>query len=154
METTDSGIYVTNVYNWDHQWGRDETASYLDFDSSGMSGRPDFYRNLLNAIKDKRQIFIEFDKASAPLINYLKPSGLSYKFVISDTTAIDIASAAAEIEYYYEVAGKSRDDLESIRSWVLWFMNRGQFYMQRGEKDLADRYFEKADKIGSLADIE
>lgn len=153
MEKAERTVYVTNVYNWDHQWGREETASFLGFDPSGTTGRPDFYRDLLNSIKDKRQVFIEFDKASAPLINYLKPSGLSYKLAISDTTAIDVDSAAAEIEYYYEVAKKSRDDLESIRTWVLWFMNRGQFYMQRGEKNLANRYFEMAEKIGSLADI-
>ncbi|UCE66437.1 MAG: DUF2723 domain-containing protein [Candidatus Zixiibacteriota bacterium] len=139
---------ITNVYNWEHQWGRNQTAALLDFDPDEASTRPDFYRTLLNRIKDYRSIYVEYDNASAPLINFLKPSGLGYRFSISDTTLNDTFSPAEEIEYYYEIASKSRD-IESIRTWILWFTNRGQFYLKRGESDLANRYFEAAEKIAS-----
>lgn len=149
----DGNVFITNVYNWDHDWGRRQTAARLRLNASGISIRPDFYRNLLNEIKDERPVYLEFDKASASLIRYLKPAGLAYKFSISDTSGIDADLAAAEIEGYYQLARKSRD-VESIRTWVLWFMNRGQFFMKLGENDLANWYFEVAEKIGSQAEIE
>jgi hypothetical protein len=148
----EGNILITNVYNWDHDWGRRQTAARLSLNAAGISIRPDFYRNLLNEIKDERPVYVEFDKASAPLVKYLKPAGLAYKFSISDTSGIDADSAAAEIENYYQLARKSRD-LESIRIWVLWFMNRGQFFMKLGENDLSNWYFEVAEKIGSQAEI-
>jgi len=53
-----------------------------------------------------------------------------------------------EIDKYSKIARKS-GDIESIRMWVLWFTNRGQFYLKRGESDLANRYFEAAEKVAS-----
>ena len=139
---------ITNVYNWEHQWGRNQTAASLDFDPNEVSTRPDFYRTLLNKIKDYRPIYVEYDNASAPLINFLKPSGLGYRFSISDTVLNDAFARAKEIEYYYEIASKSRD-IESIRTWALWFQNRGEFYRKRQNEDLANRYFEAVEKVAS-----
>lgn len=147
-----SDVFITNVYNWDHDWGRRHTASLLGIDYKGISRRPDFYRNLLNRLREDRPIYVEFDKASAPLAKYLKPSGLSYKFSISDTSATNLSSIIAELEDYREVARKSQN-IESLRTWVLWFVNRGQYYSARERNDVADMYLDAAEKVGSLADL-
>ncbi len=149
LNPSDDNKMVANIYNWDHDWGRRQTAKFLGFDPNEISERSDFYRLLLNKMKDDRPIYVEYDNASAPLINYLKPSGLCYSFSISDTTAIDSVSRAGETEYYLQIALNS-GDIESIRTWVLWFQNGGEFYKMRHKEDLAAWYFETAEEIASL----
>lgn len=145
----DDNRIITNVYNWEHDWGRRRTAAFLGFDPNGDSTRSDFYRSLLNRIKDIRPVYVEFDDASAPLINYLKPSGLGYRFSVSDTSAINPLAQAKEANHYFQIATRSKD-IESIRTWVLWFQNRGEYYRMRGTDDLAAQYFEASEEIASL----
>ena len=148
LNPSEDNKIIANVYNWDHEWGRNQMAAFLGFSPERAPDRSDFYRKLLNNVKDQRPIYVEYDKASAPLINFLTPSGLSYKFSISDTSFGTTVYPATEIESYFNIAKRSRD-IESTRIWVLWFMNRGQFYLNRGERDLANWYFEVGEKIAS-----
>jgi hypothetical protein len=149
LHHSDADKIVTNVYNWDHDWGKRQTALLLNLYNILPSKRSEFYRNLINGIKDSRPIYVEYNQASAPLVNFLKPSGLGYLFSTSDTSLAGDSSYISSLDYYLDIAGESRD-IESTRLWVLWYVNGGQFYANRGREDLSLRYFGAAETVASL----
>jgi len=141
---------IQNIYNWDHRWGREQTAVAIDSELPLESGRQDFYRNALSAIYNSRPVYIEYDDSSRPLVRYLVPSGMGYLFVANDSLAILPDSCNAEIANYMTIADKT-SEIEWIKTWVLWFNNRGNFYNHRGNAEFARAYFDAAEKIASRA---
>ena len=148
VQESEDSRYFTNVYNWDHDWGRDVTSERLGFKDDGIKSASKFYMTLLNTMKGKRPIYVEYDDSSAPLANFLKPEGLCYRFSISDTSLGDPYSQIMEIDEFSKIASKY-EDIEWLRTWVLWFHNRGEFYRKRGNSVVAQRYFAAADRLAA-----
>jgi len=105
----------------------------------------DFYRNLLNSQMKARPIYIEYDQASAPIAPYLHPQGLGYLFAVSDTLP-DISD-----DSIYFISANEIKDIESIRTWVLWFQNRGEYLSKLGHPEVASKYMDMVETLALKA---
>jgi hypothetical protein len=140
------------LYNWDHEWGREQSAQQLDENIPIESGRQDFYRGLLNSQAGTRPIYVEFDESSLPIAQYLRPAGLGYIFTMRDTSIACPQPFINDIQLRLREAEGSTH-IEWIKSWVLWFNNRGLFYRRLGEDAAADAYFQAMEAVALKADI-
>ncbi|OGC89753.1 MAG: hypothetical protein A2W25_02600 [candidate division Zixibacteria bacterium RBG_16_53_22] len=140
---------IINIYNWDHEWGRRQTNRMLGLDIKTESSRQNYYRALVNVAVSRRPIYVEYDYSSRPLARYLHPQGLGYLLSV-DTTGIGQESSPDDV-YFSRARGSN--DIESIRTWVLWLQCRGEYYRDRGLHDLADRYFATLNTVASNANI-
>ncbi|MEE8417579.1 MAG: hypothetical protein V3S06_02850, partial [candidate division Zixibacteria bacterium] len=140
---------ILNVYNWDHEWGREEINSRYHRKLPVDIDRQTFYRHFLNEFMKELPIYVEYDIASAPLAKYLTPKGLGYLFTTTDTSMVDIDAITGEIKARLRVASEL-EDMESIKTWVLWFQNRGLYYKHRGYPEAAGAYFSAVDSVAAL----
>ncbi len=143
---------ILNVYNWDHEWGKEEINRRYQRKLPVDIGRQSFYRHFLNEFMKEFPIYVEYDEASAPLAKYLKPKGLGYMFTTTDTSLGDIDAITGEIEARLGAASELKH-IESIKTWVLWFQNRGLYYKHRGYPEAAAAYFSAVDSLAALARI-
>lgn len=151
LNRPDGGRVISNLYNWDHEWARLQTADKLGINYSEPIRRSDFYRNLLNSTKDERPIYVEYDEGSAPLAKFLRPEGLGYIFSLADTTLSGESVDTSAVERYLSIYENNRD-IESTRMWVLWFINRGKFFAARGLENLSQKYYNAADVVASMSE--
>lgn len=137
---------IVNIYNWDHRWGREDAgrryAGKLNFDAD----RQAFYRGFLNALMGHITIYVEYDESSAPLAKYLLPDGPGYLLTAPDTSVVFVERVTDEIEPRL-AALADEDDLETVKTWLLWFQNRALFYERRGHPDVAQDYFSAAESL-------
>ena len=141
---------ILNVYNWDHRWGKEEINRRYRRKLPIDIDRQSFYRHFFNEFMNEFPIYVEYDEASAPLVKYLKPKGLGYVFTTTDTSMVDIDTITGEIGARLGVVSESRH-IESIKTWVLWFQNRGLYYKHRGYPEVARKYFSAVDSVAALA---
>ncbi len=142
---------IVNIYNWDHQWGRDETDKQLDLSSQSILTRESYYANLITQNFKKRPVYIEYDQASAPITRYLIPRGMGYLFVVPDSS-VSVPQVVSD-SAYLSMASAS-NDLETIRTWVLWIQNRGEYYKARGNQEAAVRFSSLIDTLASKANLQ
>jgi hypothetical protein len=147
----DNGKTVLNLYNWDHDWGRELSSRLLKFQSAGILTRQSFYRRLLNQTVNKRPVYVEYDQSSAPINRYLYPHGLGYIFMNPDASAAPVKNE--NDTPYLSLASKS-SDLETVRTWVLWLQNRGNYYEQKGSLKDSQRYLSLIDILASETDLQ
>ncbi len=140
---------ILNVYNWDHEWGKEEINSRYHRKLPVDIDRQTFYRHFLNEFMKELPIYVEYDIASAPIAKYLKPKGLGYLFTTTDTSMVDIDAITGEIEARLRATSELKD-MESIKTWVLWFQNRGLYYKHRGYPEAAGAYFSAVDSVAAL----
>lgn len=140
---------VLNVYNWDHRWGKEEINRRYQKKLPIDIDRQSFYRHFLNEFMREFPIYIEYDEASAPLVKYLKPDGLGYVFTATDTSVAGIDTITGEIKARLEAVSALRN-IESLRTWILWFQNRGLYYKHRGYPQAATAYFSAVDSAAAL----
>jgi hypothetical protein len=131
------GQAVYNIYNWDHKWGRAQTNDDFSLEIPDGSPRQEYYRSFVNATMTKRPLYVEYDPSSRPLARYLHPLGLGYLFSLDS----DYVELNPVFDQTYISRAESSTDIESIRTWVLWLQNRGEFYRDRGIHEIADAYF-------------
>jgi hypothetical protein len=139
---------VLNLYNWDHKWGRDDTDKSLRINLSGESSRQGYYREFLNKFLKTVPIYFEYDISSAPIAAYLRPRGLGYIFAPSDSSALDSTSENDIIK-----EAMSATELESIRTWVLWAQNRGEYFEKRSMTGDASKYYSLVENLAAKADL-
>ena len=144
---------ILNLYDWDHQWGREEADYILGCDLKTDLGRQEFYRNVLNIFMKGRPIYIEYDGASAPLVRYLRPYGPGYLLSISDSSSFINAVRDINIPLELDALGPL-PDIESIRTVVLWLQCRGKYYEQRGDSASARQYYDAVDSVAAKAQTE
>ncbi len=142
---------VLNLYNWDHDWGRELSSRLLKLRSADILTRQSYYRYLLNQTMNKRPVYVEYDQSSAPINRYLYPRGLGYVFMNPDSSATSPKNA--NDMPYLSLASKS-DNLETIRTWVLWLQNRGDYYRQRGSERNSKRYLSLIDILAFRTDLQ
>jgi hypothetical protein len=140
---------IMNIYNWDHKWGRGQTNDLIGADLSLGHQRQDFYRTFVNEIMSRRPLYIEYDRASKPLARYLYPRGLGY-VLLTDADSCDAIDIGDEV---FLSEAKTLSDIESIRTWVLWLQNRGEYYRDRGLQEMAESYFAALDTVASNVDL-
>ncbi len=143
---------IINIYNWDHAWGREEINRRYHRKLPIDIDRQTFYRHFLNEFMKEFPIYIEYDEASAPLAKYLKPEGLGYLFTTTDTSMIEIDAVAAEIEAKLGPVSEL-ENIESLKTWVMWLQNRGLYYKQRGYSEAARAYFSAVDSVAALVHL-
>lgn len=141
------------VYNWDHPWGRRQAASALNAGVSTDLDRQSFYKELLNGLDDKSRLYIEYDIASRPIVQYLVPQGMGYVYAPDDTTTagVDVVRNAAEMRL---AQAEVSDQVEWVKTWTYWFNNRGLYYLQRGQMEAADAYFAAMGSVASETTVE
>lgn len=149
----DSGRVIQCLYNWDHKWGREQAARRLDEGISIESGRQEFYRELLNRRASVKPVYVEYDDSSRPIAKYLRPQGLGYIFTFEDSLQANPPSFVNDIQLRLKEATSSTH-IEWIKTWVLWFNNRGLYYRHIGETDIANAYFEAMNSLAAEAEIE
>jgi hypothetical protein len=137
---------ILNIYNWDHRWGRNDSRRRYEKALDVDVDRQTFYRNFLNALMRDVPIYIEYDESSAPLAKYLRPDGLGYLLTAPDTSVISAGKATGEIKSRLADLAE-RKDLETVKTWVLWFQNRGNFHKHRGYPGLAAAYYAAAESV-------
>jgi hypothetical protein len=139
---------ILNLYNWDHEWGREITNHRFGLDIKGESTRQGYYRSFLSSLLKTHPIYIEYDVSSLPLARLLRPNGLGYVLALSDTSAIP---DTIDAQYGHEAMAAS--DLESVRTWVLWYQNRGEYFEQRGEQAIAQRYYAMVESLATKVEL-
>jgi hypothetical protein len=144
---------ILNVYNWDHEWGKKEINRRYRRELPIDIDRQSFYRHFLNEFMRKIPIYVEYDEASAPLAKYLKPKGLGYLFTTTETSLAEIGAITDEIEARLAEASES-EHMESIKTWVLWFQNRGLYYKHRGHPEASGAYFSAVDSVAALLHVD
>ena len=144
---------IENLYDWDHQWGREEANRNLGCNIKTDIGRQEFYRGILNKFIKERPIYVEYDESSAPLAKYLYPHGLGYLLSISDTLSTAPAVEVKNIDSQLNSFGPSHD-IETIRTVVLWLQCRGKYYEQRGDSLSAAQYYNAVDSLASMAEMQ
>ncbi|HBZ00326.1 MAG TPA: hypothetical protein DEO84_03290 [candidate division Zixibacteria bacterium] len=145
------GKAVVNLYNWDHEWGRDESDRALKIPAQEKFIRTSYYSDFINRAKKSHPVFIEYDQSSAPIARYLIPRGMGYLFSLSDTLS-DPATFAVD-DPYISLSSKA-SDLESIRTWVLWLQSRGEYFTRLKCDKAASRYIAQIDTLASKADLQ
>ena len=149
----DSDRIIQCLYNWDHEWGRMQAARAFDDSISIESGRQVFYKELLNRRAGAKPIYIEYDDSSRPIVKYLRPQGMGYIFTFQDSLKANPQSFVNDIPLRLKEAASSTH-IEWIKSWVLWFNNRGLYYRQLGENGAANAYFAAMNSLAENAKIE
>ncbi|MEE9554453.1 MAG: DUF2723 domain-containing protein [candidate division Zixibacteria bacterium] len=149
----DSKRIIHCLYNWDHKWGREQAARRSDESIPVERGRQEFYRELLNGRTDAKPVYIEYDSSSRPLAKYIRPQGLGYIFAFHDSLKACPQSFVYDIQLRLKEASGS-NHIEWIKTWVLWFNNRGLYYKHLGEIDAANAYFEAMNSLAETAEIE
>jgi hypothetical protein len=142
---------ILNLYDWDHQWGREEANGILGCNLKTDLGRQEFYRNVLNKIIKEHPIYIEYDDASAPMAKYLRLCGPGYLISISDSTSVTDAIGQVDIRSEISAFGPL-PDIESIRTAVLWLQCRGKYYEQRGDSVSARQYYDAVESVVAKAE--
>jgi hypothetical protein len=137
---------IVNIYNWDHRWGREDAGRRYEGKLNFDADRQAFYRGFLNALMGNVQIYVEYDESSAPLAKYLLPDGPGYLLTAPDTSVVFDERVTGEIEPRL-AALADEDDLETVKTWLLWFQNRALFYERRGYPDVAKDYFSAAESL-------
>jgi hypothetical protein len=140
---------IVNIYNWDHEWGKEEINRRFQRKIAVNLDRQTFYRHFLNEFIKESPIYVEYDMASAPIARYLKPTGLGYLFTATDTSMIDIEAIMGEIEVKLKAVSEL-ENIESLKTWILWFQNRGLYYKHRGYSEAAKTYFSAVDSVAAL----
>jgi len=148
----DDSLSIQCIYNWDHRWGREQFARVIGKDLPLDADRQVFYRNSLNHLMRERPIYIEYDESSRPIVRYLVPEGLGYIFDAYDTLSARPDPVVEDIEKYLKIAGRSCQ-IEWIKTWTLWFSNRGLFYANRGDSASAQAYYQASESIASKAQL-
>ncbi len=138
------GRPVLSLYNWDHKWGREATNRRFGINIDTGNSRQGYYRDFLNHFLKNRPIYVEYDPSSAPIAHLLRPRGLGYVLALSDTTSIQESEITR-----YESSALSSGELESVRTWVLWFQNRGEYFEQRGDQGRAMEYFAVVESLAT-----
>ena len=138
------------IYNWDHRWGREQAAALFDRNIPIDTDRQSFYREILNRLMRNRPVYIEYDNSSRPIAKYLIPRGSGYLFVPQDTLSVGPEFINEDISFHLKEASKS-GQIEWIKTWTLWFNNRGEYFERRDEKPAAESYFAARDKIAAGA---
>jgi hypothetical protein len=141
---------VLNLYNWDHDWGRNESDRLLNMSSNDEQTRQGYYREFLNRKMKSIPIYIEYDPASAPIAQYLIPHGLGYLFIVPDSTVTRPKPSSDSL--YLSLAARS-NDLETIRTWAFWLNNRGEYYKKLGNEIAAQPYLSLIDSLAAKADL-
>lgn len=143
---------VLNVYNWDHEWGKEEINRRYQKKLPVDIDRQSFYRHFLNEFMRESPIYVEYDVASAPLVKYLKPNGLGYVFTTTDTSMAGMDTITGEIEARLKAISPLRN-IESIKIWLLWFQNRGLYYKHIEYPEAAIAYFSAVDSVAALVSL-
>lgn len=140
---------IVNIYNWDHEWGKEEINRRFQRKIEVNFDRQTFYRYFLSEFIKESPVYIEYDMASAPIARYLKPAGLGYLFTATDTSMIDIEAITGEIEVRLKAVSEL-ENIESLKTWILWFQNRGLYYKHRRFPEAAEAYFSAVDSVAAL----
>jgi hypothetical protein len=137
-------LLVTNVYLFGQRWYREEVARRCNLqhaETSRVDARS-FYRALINLYKDSSEIYIEYDDQSAPLKNYLVPSGLLMKFTAetTDWDKIDKAEFAEDDLKNIRKFVHSGMDYELLKGMILLLDGRAKFFGAIDQPELAAVY--------------
>lgn len=146
-------LKIVNVYLFNQGWYRRLLAKRfkLNLNSGDLTQSESFYKTLLNEMHDSIEIYIEYDDKSAPLRNYLEPTGLLYKFV---TEPVDIAKLGSngffdgDIKFFEDYCHPGMD-YEEMKS-MLWFIfNRARYLDARGHAEMAEIYSVEIEKLAA-----
>jgi hypothetical protein len=146
-EPAQRNVTVINLYNLDHQWGREQCDRLTGIKASNADDRQKYYQNLLNATSKTRPIYIEYDRSSSPIAPYLHPLGLGYLFAPADTNSTIVNDSA------YIADAFSTPEIECYRTWILWFQNRAEYYARIKNDSLAVRCLGIVDSLAIKASV-
>jgi hypothetical protein len=148
-------ILVANVYLFGQRWYREDIARRCKLqqrDVQRMDAKS-FYLSLINLYKDGSEIYIEYDAQSAPVRNYLMPSGLMMKFS-NQATDWDKIDKAEFVEGDLKNITKfisSGMDYELLKTVALTLDNRYGYFNAVGQTEMALKYRSEIDRIAALA---
>jgi uncharacterized membrane protein len=147
------GILVCNVYLFGQGWYRETLGKRCNLqrhDFQRMDGGA-FYRALINLFKDSSEIYIEYDAQSAPVRNYLMPSGLLMKFNnrAIDWDKIDKAVFVENDLKNFDIFVNPGMDYELLKSVMLILDNRRDFFMTLGQSGMAEKYLNEIEEIAA-----
>jgi hypothetical protein len=148
-------LRVVNVYLFGQKWYRESIVNRCNlqhFDVSSFDNKM-FYRDLINFCKDSSEIYIEYDDQSAPLKNYLSPSGLLMKFNNrpNDWAKINKTEFVEnDLREFYDFVEPGMD-YELLKSVILMLDGRYNYFKAVGQPDLAERYLAAIDKIAEVS---
>lgn len=148
-------ILVTNVYLFGQKWYREDIARRCKLqqrDVQRMDAKS-FYLSLINLYKDSSEIYIEYDAQSAPVRNYLMPSGLMMKFSnrATDWDKIDKAEFVESDLKNITNCISSGMDYELLKIMALILDNRYAYFKAVGQIEMALKYRSEIDRIAALA---
>jgi hypothetical protein len=144
---------IENVYNFDHEWGREQARLRYNKEISESSTNQDFLRNLISDVNQDRPIYIEYDPSFAPAVNLISPSGIGFIFSgVNPRVIPNVDIINSELAGLIESTEKS-SELETIKYWVLWCTNRADFYQHINRTDISNLYLKASEKLSSLIKI-
>jgi hypothetical protein len=96
-------------------------------------------------VNSVRPVYIEYDRSSAPLASYLHPDGMGYLFAPSDSLA------ASYDDSIYVSQAFATQEIETYRTWILWFQNRAEYFARIKNDTLAVKCLAIVDSLAVRA---
>jgi hypothetical protein len=148
-------LMVVNVYLFGQKWYRELIATRFKLQHINLNTADtrNFYRDLINIYKDSSEIYVEYDDQSAPLRNYLSPSGLLMKFnnQPNDWDKIDKDEFVGSDLRKFDNLARPGMDYELLKSVMLMLDGRYNYFKAVGQPNFAERYLAAIDKIAEVS---
>jgi hypothetical protein len=148
-------LLVVNVYLFGQKWYRELIADRCKLQHANLNTADTrmFYRDLINIYKDSSEIYVEYDNQSAPLRNYLSPSGLLMKFnnQPNDWDKIDKDEFVESDLRKFDNLVRPGMDYELLKSVMLMLDGRYIYFKAVGQPKYAEKYLAAIDKIAEVS---
>ena len=138
---------IINLYHWDQDWGKELTNDQFGITLKTNYKLPFYYRNFINSTMNRYKLFIEYDQASVSAVNFLKPDGYRYYFTFDSlyNNTWNFGILQAEI-----MKASYSAEIENIRTHLLWFKNRADYYERIGADSISVKYLNILDPLVNI----